>query len=365
VVYQAPRWASDRQLWGHPVTGDRAGVYQPYYPPSLSSLDAFRAFSQHVAQKLQGEVLTYSCWIEPNLWTYFYPQRTTSDPAFAAHRYTRMLAAFSAGIRAGDPAAQVAAGETSPTGNNTRYRTSPLRFARQLRDAGAAESFDVYAHHPYPVAGNKDISPDAMPRDPSETVWLANLGSLLQVFPGKTFYLSEFGYSTAYSMLFGVAVSEARQASYLTASYRIAARYPQVQMLTWFPRRDFSRSGSYADRWGIYCGLRDLRGERKRAYYAYARGNQLTMQAPSSVRRGAVLTLRGRLTSERMGPLAAKALAVVARLPGGSWVVVTGVRTRSDGTYVVRVRPQRSATWVVRWTGVVKSPDDWVPVTTD
>ena len=77
-----------------------------------------------------------------------------------------------------------------------------------------------------------------MPRNPDRTVWLANLGALLEVFPGKTFYLSEFGYSTAYSMLFGVSVSQARQAAYLTASYRIAARYPQVQLLTWFPRKD-------------------------------------------------------------------------------------------------------------------------------
>ena len=88
------------------------------------------------------------------------------------------------------------------------------------------------------------------------------------------------------------------------------------------------------------------------------------MRAPSSVRRGATLTLRGRLTSERMGPLAAKSLVVMAHLPGRSWVIVTRTHTRSDGTYVVRLRPQRGATWRVRWSGVVDSPSDWVPVTT-
>ena len=82
-------------------------------------------------------------------------------------------------------------------------------------------------------------------------------------------------------MLFGVCVSQARQAAYLTASYRIAARYPQVQMLTWFPRKDHADSGTYSDRFGVYGGLRDLRGARKRAYYAFAGGNQLTMQRRS------------------------------------------------------------------------------------
>ena len=365
LVYHTPRWASDRTLWARPVARDRAGVYHSYYPPSVDALDEFRAFAQHLSTKLQGGVLGYSCWVEPNLWTYLYPQRTTSDSAFAAHRYTRMLEAFSQGVRAGDPAAQVIAGETSPTGDNTRLRTSPQRFARQMRLAGAAEQFDVFAHHPYPMAGNRRIAPDAMPRDPNHTVWLANLGTLLDVFPDKPLYLTEFAYATAPSHLFGVWVSDARQAAYLKTAFRVAAGYDRVQLLLWFPRKDDAAGASYRDPWGNYSGLRTLRGLRKRAYYAYAGGNRLTMSAPSSVRRGATLTLRGRLTSERMGALPGKALAVVARRPGRSWVVVTGARTGSDGSYIVRVRPRRSATWMVRWTGVADSPADWVPVAVD
>ncbi len=86
------------------------------------------------------------------------------------------------------------------------------------------------------------------------------------------------------------------------------------------------------------------------------------MKAPSSVRRGAALTLRGRLTSERMGALAGKSLNVVARRPGKAWRIVTHTRTRRDGSYVVKVRPRLSATWKVSWSGVVASPTDWVPV---
>ncbi len=266
-------------------------------------------------------------------------------------------------MRAGDPGALVVAGESSPTGENTRLRTSPQRFARLLRDAGAAADFDVYAHHPYPVAGNKNVAPGAMPRDPSQTVWLANLGTLLAVFPSKPFYLSEFAYPTAGGKLFGVCVSEARQAAYLTESYAIAAGYPQVQMLTWFPLKDHSDNGSYSDLFGVYGGLRDLRGRRKPAYYAYAGGNTLSMAPVAAVRSGGVLTLRGRLHSERLGALGGKTLSVMARLPGRGWARVAGTVTRSDGSYVVRLRPQRSAAWQVRWPGVVRGPADWVPVT--
>jgi hypothetical protein len=193
-------------------------------------------------------------------------------------------------------------------------------------------------------------------------VWLANLDTLLDVFPGKPCYLTEFGYATAPSHLFGVSVSTARQAAYLKAAFRIAARYDQVKLLLWFPRKDEAVAGSYRDPWGNYSGLRTLRGLRKRAYYAYAGGNVLTMNRTFAVRRGATLALRGRLTSERMGPLAGKALRVIAHRPGRPWVLVTRTRTRSDGSYAVRVRPQRSATWMVRWAGVTSGPADWVPV---
>jgi hypothetical protein len=259
----------------------------------------------------------------------------------------------------------VIAGETSPSGNETRLKTSPQRFARQLRRAGANEHFDVFAHHPYPIAGNADISPEALPRDPSRTVWLANLDTLLDIFPDKPFYLTEFAYPTTPSLLFGISVDDARQAAYLQAAFRVAARYTRVELLLWFPRKDHAYSGSYRDPWGNFSGLRTLRGKRKRAYYAFAGGNSLTMKTVASVRSGATLTLRGRLASERMGPLAGKTLSVMTRRPGGAWTLVATARTRDDGSYAVRVRPRRGAMWQVRWTGVVAGPADWVPLTAD
>ena len=362
VVYGTPTWASDRSLWKTAAPGDAAGRYHTYYPPSLKKLGRFRAFMQHLSTKLAGKVLGYSCWIEPNMWTYFYPQRRASDAGFGPHRYARMLAAFAEGVRAGDPAAQVIAGETSPTGDNTVLRTSPVRFARLLRDAGCASLFDAYAHHPYPVGGTKAIAPGAMPRDVSRTVNLANLDALLRLFPDKPFYLTEYGYATHDNMLFGVSVDEITQAAYLQRAFEYVQRYAQVKLLLWFPCRDWSATGTYRYRFGVYTGLRALSGRKKRAYYAFAGQNTLTLTAPESIERGDVLALRGTLTSGTMGPLADKPLVVEGRKQGGSWVIVTRCRTRSDGSYVVRVQPVSGADWRVRWRGVASSPACWVGV---
>ena len=357
-----PAWASDRALWESALPGDRTGVYHPYYPPALGSLDELRSFMQQLTSRMMGQVLAYACWNEPNFWRYFFPQRTASSPAFAPRRYTRMLAAFSRGVRAGDPLARVVAGETAPFGDETKWRTSPQRFARQIALAGGGEYFDVYSHHPYAVAGSRSPAPTAPPHDPRHTVALANIDVLLDIFPDKPLYLSEFGYATAPNRLFGVWVSRVRQARYLKAALRAVSRQSRVEMLIWFPLQDASRSGAYDDPLGDYCGLTTIGGHRKRAYFAFAGQNTLTLGDPGRVVRGGALVLRGALTSASTGALAGKSLDVLVHHPGHPWNVVATVRTRTDGSFVARLYPTASAVWKVRWSGVVSSPRHWVPV---
>ena len=124
------------------------------------------------------------------------------------------------GVRAGDPGALVVAGESSPTGENTRLRTSPQRFARLLGTRARPPDFDVYAHHPYPVGrqqGRRARAP--CPATPAKRCGWPTWARCSAVFPDKPFYLSEFAYPTAGGKLFGVCVSEARQAAYLTESF--------------------------------------------------------------------------------------------------------------------------------------------------
>ncbi len=172
-----------------------------------------------------------------------------------------MLKAFHAGVQRGDPDVRVVAGATAPIGLNDRYRTSPQRFARFLKANGAAAYFDVYSHHPYTPGGTAQSAPDGMPNDPSTTVTLRNLPTLLRLFPSKPFYLTEYAYNTRSTIQFGLTVTPVEQAIYLRRAYAYVQRFRQVKMLVWYLVRDTPPPpGSGA---GVRPLHRPARGERR------------------------------------------------------------------------------------------------------
>ena len=281
TLYGTPEWASDKSLWKYAPTGMKKGVYHGFYPPGLNHLADFQALATKLATTFGSDVLGYECRNEPNLWAYMYPQRTPSDAAFAVRRYAAMLTAFSRGIRAGDPKALVIAGATSPSGLNGNLSTSPQRFARELKSMVKLSVFDAYSHHPYTVGGTRNIAPEAMPSNPNLTVSLGNIATLLKIFPSKPFYLTEYGYYTVYRIAFGISVNQITQARYLQRAYTYAARFPQVKALVWYPYKDSGRANPPANNSGVYSGLVTTTGAFKRAWYAFAGGNKLTLKATS------------------------------------------------------------------------------------
>jgi hypothetical protein len=355
LIVWVPRWASAATYWGDPPSSQYSG-YQPFYPVAAAHLDDLGAFAEHVATLLQGDVLGYECWDEPNLWPYLYPQRTSSDPEFAAHTYLEYLCHMSAGIRAGDPGALVIGGVTAPTGANDIYRTAPQTFAAELKALGAGAYFDVYSHHPYCVGGRADLDPGLPPVHPDQTVELSNIGTLLKIFPKKPFYLTEYGFSTHFSWAFGAAVTETRQACYLRKAYRMAAAHRQIKLLLWFTDRDSSPTGRSSDPDGNYVGLRRLTGAAKPAWFAFAGGDRLTLVAPTVVRRGAWVRLHGRLTCATVGGLRGKRLVVRCRRGRGPWRVLRTVVSASGGYYHASVRVGATQRYRLTWTGVVSSP---------
>lgn len=264
-----PSWATQSYWWTHPPSGFPDGP-QPFYPVRSGALKDYRRLGKFLAHRFRGSIQALECGNEPNLWMFLYPQRTASDPNFAARVYLSMLKAFHGGVASAHAGVSVVAGATAPVGLDDVYRTSPQRFARFLRRAGAARYFDVYSHHPYTPGGSIYAAPGGPPNDPSHTVTLYNLRTLLRLFPKKPFYLTEYGYNTRPNLMFGLFVSERDQARYLKAAYRYAARFPQVRLLVWYQVQD-ARPTSGSPDLGVYCGLRRPNGTRKPAWFAFRR----------------------------------------------------------------------------------------------
>jgi hypothetical protein len=359
TFWAVPRWASNTSFWGRRPSGPG---YQAYYPISLDHLGDFRDFSEHMAALFVGRVQAYEAWNEPNLHLFLYPQRTATDRNFGPHLYVKMLRSFWAGINAGDPGpggALVVAGGTSPRGDDNKYETNPIRFAKVLKAKGAAAYFDAYSHHPYMPGASRNAWPEAAPRDPSTTVTLQNLPTLLKLFPHKPFYLTEYGYQTAPCIAFsGQYVNQITQADYLRRAYAYVNRYSQVKVMLWYLLEDQSALVPYQ---GFYTGLETANGAPKRAWYVFARGLQLTLVTPNAIRRGAILTLTGNVTSHNVG-VNGRPLVVQTRRPGSSWVVVKTVYSGVLGNYKASLRPRARAYYRVRWQGVKTSASRYVAV---
>ncbi len=377
-----PKWASDTTLYdedGEPPYLYTPGVYQPFYAPRVGTVDDFGAMVAHVATRLAGKVAAYEAWNEPNLWVFFYPQQiddpntkgTVEDPDFAVRRYAQLLRACSSAVRAADPGALVVAGSTSPIGegdaaNFNRYRTRPAYWAQALMRMGLRPYFDAYAHHPY-MPGPNPRAPEAAPLNPDTTVTLRNLGTLLDIVPEVPFFLTEYGYNTARSDMFGVTtgLTQAQQADYLRRAYRYAARYTRVKALFWYLRRDHSPSGKASDARGVFTGLRTVTNARKRSWFTFAGGMKLTLSAASPIRSGAYTRLSGTLTCSRLatatsnGGLSGKQLEVQRRV-NGTWQTLKTTKSGSGGRYTSWVRLYRDTRLRVVWRGVVASPTRFV-----
>jgi len=353
ITFQGvPKWASNPKFWNKTRGYQQRDAMRPKYLPD------FKKFCQDVAAQFQGQVYAYECWNEPNLGQCLFPQATPHNKNFAADLYFKMLGSFSTGIRLGDADALRVAGATAPLGSDhpgNISSTSPQRFAARIKGKGAASLFDAYSHHPYMPGASRRQWPEAAPRDPKTTVTLQNLGRLLKLFPKKPFYLTEYGVQTAACLWFSNQhVNQITQATYLRRAYAYAARYRQVKLLMWFLLNDYSPPGIAAKQ-GFYTGLNTVGGAHKRAWYAFARGNHLTLNAPASIKRGSALTLTGKLSCSSLGALAGKQLVVQRHSPGHSWSTVKIVYSGVAGLYTVRLRPKASAYYRVTWRGVATS----------
>jgi Cellulase (glycosyl hydrolase family 5) len=209
----------------------------------------FQAFARAIASRYSGRndgipfVRFWSVWNEPNLTTFLKPQFNAKGKSVAPATYARIAAAGFAGIKAGNPLAKVAVGETSARGRDKRVKGvsdshSPGKFAELVAKANKRLRFDGWAHHPYPF--NPNSAPSQVVKWPN--VSLASLPrfqkGLSKWFKRKSpqVWITEYGHQTRPQDRFGVPYST--QATYIKRAIDIAKKFTFVPMFIWFVYQD-------------------------------------------------------------------------------------------------------------------------------
>ena len=234
-------------------------------------------------------VTMWTAWNEPNNPVYLSPQYTRTSGHWrieSAYQYAKICNAIYTGVhslvispeRGPVPGEQVACGLTSPRGNDaplsTRPEVDPLSFMAATKRYGL-KTFDVWAHHPYPLSGTD--SPGYIPKPIQHAVLLGNINTLLQkltqLWGPKHLWITEYGYQTnpPNHTIFGV--SWAKQAAYMKQAYTIAAANPRIDMMLWYLIQDDT---SHA---GWQSGLQTATGTPKPSYHTF---QQLTATATSA-----------------------------------------------------------------------------------
>ena len=205
-------------------------------------------------------VHAWEIWNEENTVGFWKP---APDPV----AYTALLKAAYPKIKAADPTATVVTGGTAPASDDgTNF--SPFTFDLRIYKNGGQGYFDAIGHHPYCYRGTFDC-PDTF------ATWSAwsqmadtqpyNLVALMKNFGdgGKKIWGTEFGAPTNGS---AQAVTEAHQATMITAAYTLWKSYPWTGPLFIYTYRDPGTDSSNPEDW---FGLVHYDYSHKPGYKAY------------------------------------------------------------------------------------------------
>lgn len=256
-------------IWGTPAWANHARG--PNYVPDQMN-DLF-AFTKAVADRYSGRhpgypfVGYYTVWNEPNSVRFLAPAFDEQGNPISPELYATICRFAYAGLKAGNPLATVAIGQTSSRGAELGRAgagsIAPGTFARLLAHVKPAVPFDAWAHHPYSDLG---YGPSQRYRFPN-----VNL-TTLHTFEQKLdqwfhradipIWISEYGLQTRPARTGGVSIVQ--QAAYVKQAFAIAAADPRVQMFIWFTLRD----DPVYETWD--SGLIGQAGVRKPAFAVFA-----------------------------------------------------------------------------------------------
>lgn|GEM_PF-1093496 len=271
-VTGTPKWAN-------------GGKARNVLPTRLGDLTAFTRMlaTRYSGGTGHGVVGLWSVWNEPNLQLFLTPQfssvktvtvvqkakngkkikvKKTTFKIVGPANYAKLYRAAYAGIKAGNPAAKVAIGETSARGRDkplagVSASVAPGTFAKLLAQQKGLK-FDAWAHHPYPTSPN--LPPLQKVRYPNVTLsTLPKFEADLKKYFHRSvpIWITEYGHETKPGEPHGV--TPALQAVYAKQALTIAKNDLNVQMFIWFVFRD-----SAGNPW--QSGLFAANGAQKLAY---------------------------------------------------------------------------------------------------
>jgi polysaccharide biosynthesis protein PslG len=268
-------------IWGTPSWAN-SGQGENRAPTRMADLQSFaKALAARYSGRYPGYPFVgyYSIWNEPNLAEFLAPAYQNGKPASPAI-YAKLAAAAYAGIKAGNPRAQVGVGETSPRGRQrplgsrtTQDTIAPGLFAQWVAKARPNLKFDAWAHHPYSGLGQGPNAKVAFPNvDLPQIPTFAK--KLQQWFKRKQvrIWITEYGFETKPGEPKGVTL--AQQAAYTKQTMAYVSASPYVDMFIWFIFRDDPTST-----W--QSGLENQDNSRKPAFATFTRGaRSLDIRSP-------------------------------------------------------------------------------------
>jgi polysaccharide biosynthesis protein PslG len=215
-------------------------------PPT--SPEDYGRFMKALATYLQGRVVAYEIWNEPNLASEWGGR--SPKPA----EYVALLRAAYKGVKEGDPAAKViTAGLATTAGDGGRHSVNDLDFLRGMYAAGAKGYFDVLGSHPYGFASPpEELSGDGVlffrraeaqrqvmadNGDERKQVWATELGWLVDP--------AAYGETCDWPDRNWQKTTPQSQADYLVRAYRFAEKnWPWMGVMVLF-NLDFSEPSYY------------------------------------------------------------------------------------------------------------------------
>ncbi len=258
-------------------------------PKKLGDLTAFARMlaTRYNGRSGHGSVALYSIWNEPNLQLFLTPQFVGKKLVGPAN-YGKLYKAAYAGIKAGNPWAQVAIGETSARGRDKPLRgvsatIAPGTFARLLSQVKGLR-FDAWAHHPYPTSPN--LPPMQKVRYPNVTLsTMSKFEADLKKWFHRSvpIWITEYGHETKPAEPHGVTYT--KQAAYAKQALTFAKKDPNIQMFIWFVFRD-----STGNPW--QSGLIAQSGTLKPAFTAFGAVSRLTDGSSMTVKAGKTVRVK-------------------------------------------------------------------------